>query len=182
MMAQKTLNSNITSLEIDLDAYHQAVININASPWKERIRLISTDANQWSSNHKFDLVISNPPYYSSALLSKNKSRNTARHQLRFNLYDLVKIWTRLGAEDSELACVLPFNESKKMITLVKSNKYSLKKYLAVRSLPDSAPNRVIMLFSKEKAQTSSSELCVYSGKGVYTKEYIDLTKDFYLGL
>ena len=182
MMAQKTRNSSITSLEIDVAAYDQAAINIKASQWKERIQLISTDATQWSSNNKFDLVISNPPYFSSALLSKNKSRNTARHQLGFNLGDLVKIWRRQGTEHSDLACVLPFDESKKMIKLVKSNNYSLKNYLAVRSKPDSAPKRVIMLFSKEKAQTMKSELCIYSDKGVYTKEYINLTKDFYLGL
>ena len=182
MMAQKTINSRITSLEIDLAAYHQAEINIKASLWKERIQLILTDASKWTSNNKFDLVISNPPYFSSALLSKNKSRNIARHQLEFNLDDLVKIWSKYGSDDSDLACILPFNESKKMIKLVKSKKYSLKNYLEVSSMPNSTPKRVIMLFSKEKAQTMKSELCIYYDKDVYSKEYINLTKDFYLGL
>jgi len=182
MMAQKTTNSSITALEIDLAAYHQAEINIKASPWKERIKLISTDARQWSSEDKFDLVISNPPYFSDSILSKDSSRKNARHQVGFDLEDLVKVWCIQGAEDSELACVLPVDESKKMIALVESKNYSLKNYLAVRSKPKSLPNRAIMLFSKEKAPAIKSELCIYSDKGVYTKEYIALTKDFYLGL
>ncbi|MCS5663573.1 MAG: methyltransferase [Flavobacteriales bacterium] len=182
MMAQKTTKSTITALEMDLAACHQAEINIKASPWKERIKLISTDARQWSSEDKFDLIISNPPYFSDSILSKDASRKNARHQVGFDLNDLVMIWCRQGSEDSELACVLPVDESKKMITLIESKNYSLKSYLVVQPKPGSTPNRAFMLFSKEKVPTIKSELCIYSDKGVYTKEYITLTEDFYLGL
>ena len=182
MMAQKTANSTITALEIDLDAYNEAEKNIKASPWKERIQLISTDARQWSTDDKFDLIISNPPYFTGSILPKDTSKKNARHQAGFNLKNLVEIWCSLGSKDSDMACILPVNESKKMIAFVKAEKYYLKKYLTVQTKPKSEPSRAIMVFSKEKTPTKRSKLSIYSDSGTYSEEYIALTKDFYLGL
>ncbi len=86
------------------------------------------------------------------------------------------------SENSELACVLPNNQAEILISLALKESCFLKKQMCVRSNIESKVIRQLLLFSKEKAPTVKSELCIYTLTKQYTKEYIDLTKDFYLGL
>lgn len=182
MMAQKSPSSSITAIEIDEDAFAQADENINNSLWRDRISTVHVDAKIWNSKAKFDLIISNPPYFSDSLLSNSNSRDLARHQQAFNLVDFVDLWFRLGDETSELACILPIDESDKLIELVQIRGSYLKEYTSVRPKEHSKPNRALMLFAKEKAPTLRSELCIRNEVGSYSDAFIHLTKEFYLGL
>lgn len=182
MMAQKSTNIKITGLEIDQNAYLQAVDNSSLSPWKNRIRIIHTDARVWSTSDKFDLIISNPPYFSNSLAPNTIPKRHARHQESFSLYDLVDLWKRQGSINSELSCILPVNEAEKLIALIDENGFSLKKYTTVKPKSTLIPNRAMLLFVKENVPTLKSELYIRNEDGTYSEEYIKLTKDFYLGL
>lgn len=182
MMAQKSTNAKITALEIDENAYNQAVENASLSKWENRISIIHTDARVWSTFVKYELIISNPPYFSNSLVSNTISKGHARHQKSFGLNDLVDLWKRQGSDNSELSCILPVNEAGKLIDLIDKNGYYLKKYTTVKPKSTSIPNRVMLLFAKEKVPTIKSELSIRKDDGTYLEKYIDLTKDFYLGL
>lgn len=182
MMAQKNSKALITALEIDADAFNQAKGNIAASKWANRIELIHTDANIWSNDTKYDVLISNPPYFSNDLKAVELKRTKARHQVDFKIADLLSLWKKFGAEKSELACVLPNDQAKVLIDLVVKESFCLKNQTLVRSNKDRKVIRHLLLFSKEKAPTIKSELCIYTLEKQYTKSYIDLTIDFYLGL
>ena len=71
MMAQKIPHANVKALEIDANACEEAKMNVEASKWVKQIKVCKTDAKQWVSKDKYDLVISNPPYFESSILSKN---------------------------------------------------------------------------------------------------------------
>tara|TARA_B100000900_G_C20585512_1_gene719370 strand:+ start:1390 stop:2094 length:705 start_codon:yes stop_codon:yes gene_type:complete len=182
MMAQKSANIKITGLEIDQNAYHQAVDNSSLSPWKNRIRIIHTDARIWSTYDKFDLIISNPPYFSNSLTSNYISKRHARHQQSFSLSDLVDLWKKQGSNNSELSCILPVNEAEKLIALIDENGFFMKKYTKVKPKSTSNPNRIMLLFVKENVSILKSELYIRNDDGTYSDEYIELTKDYYLGL
>ena len=182
MMAQKNSQASITALEIDEDAFLQAKGNIANSKWGNRIDLIHTDANLWSCDNKYNLLISNPPYFSKALQAEDAKRNKARHQVDFKIGDLLSLWKKFGTENSELACVLPVDQAEVLIDLALKESFYLKKQTLVQSNIESKVIRHLLLFSKEKAPTVKSELCIYTLEKQYTKTYIDLTIDFYLGL
>jgi len=182
MMAQKNPKALITALEIDDDAFNQAEGNIANSKWVNRIELVHTDANLWSSNSKYDLLISNPPYFDNSLKSENSARTKARHQIDFKIEDLLRLWEKHGSEKSELACVLPNNQAELLINLAENKSYFLKHQTLVRSTKEGKVIRQLLLLSKEKAPIIMSELCIYTLDKQYTKAYIDLTVDFYLDL
>lgn len=182
MMAQKNSKALITALEIDEDAFNEAQGNIAISKWANRIELIHTDAIVWSNDKKYDLLISNPPYFSNDLKALEIKRTKARHQIDFKIADLLSLWKTFGAENSELACVLPNDQAKVLIDLVVKESFCLKNQTLVRSNKDSKVIRHLLLFSKEKAPTIKSELSIYTLEKQYTKAYIDITIDFYLGL
>jgi tRNA1Val (adenine37-N6)-methyltransferase len=182
MMAQKHPSSSITAIEIDAAAYNQAEQNIKESLWGNRINTVHVDAKVWNPKEKFDLIISNPPYFSNSLLANTKSRTQARHQKGFTLNDLCELWQRLGSETSQLACILPVDEAEILIKLIQDIGFYLEDYTAIFSKVNTKPNRAIMLFAKEKAPTTMSELYIRNEKGSYSKDFIELTKDFYLEL
>ena len=180
MIAQKSSNSDITAVEIDSNAYHQAKINIDKCKWRNRINLIHADAKQLEIDHKYDLIICNPPYFSNSKQSVIISKNTARHQVELTFKDLLNIWDKIGNDDSDLACIIPIIESEKLYKMVKNHGNYLAYYLEVRSNPNSFTKRVVMLFSKNKMETIQSELCIHNNEGGYSEAYINMTKDFYL--
>ena len=180
MIAQKSSNQDITAVEIDSNSYHQAKINIDKCKWRNKINLIHTDAKQLEIDIKYDLIICNPPYFSKSKQSIFTSKNTARHQVELTFKDLLNIWDKIGEDDSDFACIIPIIESKKLHKMVKSHGNYLTYYLEVRSNPNSNPKRAVMLFSKNKIETIKSELCIHNNEGGYSKEYINMTKDFYL--
>ena len=180
MIAQKSSNSDITAVEIDSNAYHQAKINIDKCKWRNRINLIHADAKQLEVNHKYDLIICNPPYFINSKLSNFISKNTARHQVELTFKDLLNIWDKKGNNNSDLACILPIRESIKLFDMVKNHGNYLAYHLEVRSNLNSDPKRAVMLFSKNNIKTIKSELCIHNKKGGYSESYINMTKDFYL--
>jgi tRNA1Val (adenine37-N6)-methyltransferase len=182
MMAQKNTEALITALEIDEDAFIQAQGNVANCKWADRIDLIHTNANFWRTDKKHDLLISNPPYFQNSLSAKDSSRTKARHQIDFKIEDLLSIWASFGSENSEMACVLPDDQAELLIGLVINESCFLKNQTLVRSTCAGKVIRQLLLFSKEKTPTVKSELCIYTLDKQYTKTYIDLTIDFYLGL
>jgi len=182
MMAQKSPEALITALEIDVDAFSQAQKNVDKCKWANRIDLIHTNANLWRTDKKYDLLISNPPYFQNSLKAKNSSRTNARHQIDFKIQDLLSLWKKHGSEKSEMACVLPNDQADILTGLVFKESRFLKNQTLVRSTCEGKIIRQLLLFSKEKTPTVMSELCIYTLDKQYTKAYIDLTIDFYLGL
>jgi len=182
MMAQRFREASVVGLEIDENASIQALSNAQKSKWSERVSIINTDARIWETGTKFDLIVSNPPYFVSSVLSKSKSIRTARHQVDFKLEDLVSLWFALGSDKSHLACVLPAEQGEILHKLVLVKDGFLVNHTKVTNKPSSPHIRSLLLFSKVKAPTVLSELSIRHDEGLYSTEYKSLTKDFYLGL
>ena len=78
MMAQRC-NARIRAVDIDADAVEQARGNVAASPWQDRIEVELQDICHFTSETLFDVIVSNPPYFTDSLKCPGKQRNIARH-------------------------------------------------------------------------------------------------------
>ncbi len=98
MLAQKT-NAGIDAVEIDPNAFEQAKENIHASPWKNQIKIFNADIKQWNAPTKYDLIISNPPFYENDLLPEDDGKNISKHSAALNLEELFAIAINSLAEN-----------------------------------------------------------------------------------
>ena len=92
MLAQKTLSSSqIDAVELDQLAYQQAKENFKLSNWSQKLQAINQSIQEFTINtsKKYDLIISNPPFFRNSFASKNTQRQIARHTDSLSYDDLL---------------------------------------------------------------------------------------------
>lgn len=106
MLAQRSA-AWITAVDIDVECATQAAENFAASPWADRLDAVSVAVQRYDPVEKFDLIVSNPPYYVDSLLSPDEGRNTARHAAGLPFGELAAAVVRLLSPGGRFALVLP---------------------------------------------------------------------------
>ena len=188
MLAQRASDSIIDAIEIDNNAYLQSVENINNSPWKNRINIFNNSFQAFAekSSCKYDLIISNPPYFENSLKSDCHKRTTARHTDSLSYEDLLSNAVDLLAENGIIALVYPIESHEKIKTIAKSLSLKFNDILFVKGNHSGKVKRVLAELTNQIDNTLSSDdfnnniLVIESQRHIYTQEYIGLTKDFYL--
>ncbi len=183
MMAQKNEGAKIKAIDIDENSIHEASQNFKQSPWSERLEAECIALQNYGLSHKnqFDHIISNPPFFSKSTPSPEKARHNARHTDTLSADDFFKYSILLLTEHGKISLIIPFYSSNDWIKT--AEKYNLfpSRITNVISYPGKPVERLLIEFSNEKLMIESSEFCLRKGKGmVYSEEYIELTKDFYL--
>jgi len=181
MAAQKHPESEITAIEINNEAYTEAKINAQNCTWNKRIKLIHADFLDFSKNEqkKFDLIISNPPYYENQLPSTEEKKRIARHNDSLPFNHLIASVSKIITNKGVFCVIIPNYESKKFIHLCSQNNLFLTKKLQIFPNENKKVNRVLLEFSKEIKEIISESIFVRKNKK-YSAEYLELTKDFYL--
>ena len=129
---------------------------------------------------EYDLIISNPPFYTEDYKTENEQRDLARFSDALPFEDLVEAAHLLLSENGIFAVIIPFKEEEKFITLAKDFELHPFKITRVKGTPTTEIKRSLFAFSKTQKQTLIDELIIETARHQYTEEYIDLTKDFYL--
>lgn len=169
---------NISALEIDDAAFLQATENFNNSPWKN-IDIYHADFNGFKLDSKFDLVVSNPPYFVNSLKGPDESRNTARHTCSLSFKTLIQQFCHLTHEHGRLALVLPSDALDEIKLLVKEFNLYMSKLVFVYTKKNKPAKRILIEISKMTITLEKSELFIHDN-GDYSQDFISLTKDFYL--
>lgn len=181
MMAQRFLNVNIDAIDIDEGAYVQTIENVAASKWRDKISVSNCSLQQFSANKKYQLIFTNPPYFVSSFKASNKARNTARHTTELPFEELIYSVLNLLADDGVFALILPVVESNLFIDLAINEGLFLNRKCLIKPNKNKPVKRVMMEFSLHKNTLIEEHLTIETDKRhYYTKEYISLTKDFYL--
>ena len=183
MLAQRTNAEQIDALEIDEDAYEEAVENFENSPWGDRLFCFHAGLDEFieEPEDEYDLIVSNPPFYAEDYKSENEQRDLARFQDAMPFEELVEAADLLLSENGILAIILPFKEEEKFIALAKESELYPVKITRVKGTPTAVVKRSLLAFSRnETQQPEVDELTIEIDRHVYTPQYIDLTKDFYL--
>jgi tRNA1Val (adenine37-N6)-methyltransferase len=183
MLAQRSDAQQIDALEIDENAYEQAVDNFENSPWRDRLFCFHAGLDEFleEPEEEYDLIISNPPFYTDDFRSENEQRDLARFQEAMPFEDLVEAAALLLSETGIFSVIIPFKEEEKFIAL--ANEYDLFpiKITRVKGTPTSEIKRSLLAFRKyELPVLLADELVIETSRHQYTAEYIALTQDFYL--
>ena len=181
MLAQKFETAKITALEIDTLASNQASQNFKASNWYNRLTRINKSLQSFETLVKFDLIVSNPPYFNNSEKNPDKQKQTARHTDTLSYYELIEKAFFLLSKTGAFCVILPYSSKDEFIKMCKINKLFLAKELAIKPTPSKEYKRVLLEFSKTKALADNQELIIEEfGRHQYSEKYIQLTKEFYL--
>ena len=178
-MAQRNPVAQIHAVEIDETAAHRARANFDLSPWAERMNVEQTAVQEFSPAEKFDLIVSNPPYFVDSLLPPDAKRSTARHTHDLSFEELDSAVCRLLADDGLFALILPVVEFEKYLALTQ---LYLVRRCDVCPVEGGAVKRIMGELAKQKPTSIVHEnIAIERGKrGDYTDDYRALTKEFYL--
>ncbi len=182
VIAQRTDKTTVIGVEIDELSFIEATKNVQASPWANRVSIINETIQLFAEKEepKFDLVVSNPPYFINSLKSTNKKKNTARHTDSLSFEELLDATLKLLTTDGKLALVLPKTAGGLFITLAKQKGLYLTRLTEVRSKKDKPVERFLMEFSLKEKVLEQDELVIqFEKRNDYTPAYTALTKDFY---
>lgn len=182
MLAQRSHAEQIDALEIDDDAYEQAVENFEDSPWGDRLFCYHAGLDEFMDEpeDEYDLIVSNPPFYTDAYLPEDEQRAKARFADALPFEDLLEAAALLLSDQGVLAVIIPYKEEEKFIGLAKAEELYPFKITRVKGTPDSETKRCLIAFSRDIRELQEDELVIETERHAYTKEYIGLTKDFYL--
>jgi len=183
MLAQKT-NANIDAVEIDDSAALQATNNFSFSLWKDRLKVYQTSIQQFSSGVTYDLIISNPPFFSNDLKSDDKRRNLALHSDALSLEELIKYVDVHLSSNGLFAVLLPYSRTDYLEKIVATYKsFFLQSKVLVKQTERHDYFRSMLLFSKSASTSSySTNEIVIQNNNAYTSHFIGLLKDYYLHL
>jgi tRNA1Val (adenine37-N6)-methyltransferase len=183
MLAQRSAAQQIDALEIDEDAYEQATDNFENSPWNDRLFCFHAGLDEFveEPEDEYDLIVSNPPFYQEDYKSNNEQRDLARFQDAMPFEDLIEAADLLLSENGVFCAIIPFKEEETFLALAKEYELYPQKITRVKGTPTTEIKRSLLAFSrKENLNFATDELVIETARHVYTAEYIELTKDFYL--
>ncbi|NDV82632.1 tRNA1(Val) (adenine(37)-N6)-methyltransferase [Bacteroides sp. 51] len=182
MIAQRS-QARIVALEMDKDAISQAEENIENSPWKDRIEVIEQDFTTFVSEEKFDLIVSNPPYFVDSLECPGKQRTMARHNNSLRYDELLEGVARLLTDGGRFCVIIPTDVSESLKTQAAVLGLFVHKQLSVITTPGKPPKRTLIEFVPDPEVTCDrKELLLEIERHQYSPEYIALTQDFYLNM
>tara|TARA_R110002033_G_scaffold135683_2_gene175158 strand:- start:13814 stop:14527 length:714 start_codon:yes stop_codon:yes gene_type:complete len=183
MLAQRTHAEQIDALEIDEEAYEQAVENFENSPWSDRLFCFHAGLDEFieEPEDEYDLIVSNPPFYSEDYKTDNEQRDLARFQDAMPFEDLIEAAAMFLSDDGIFSTIIPFKEEEQFIALAVEAELHPVKITRVKGTPTSEIKRSLLAFSRnEIGNFPVDELTIEINRHNYTPEYIALTQDFYL--
>lgn len=183
MLAQRGNSQQIDALEIDENAYEQAVDNFENSPWSDRLFCFHAGLDEFveEPEDEYDLIVSNPPFYSEDYRSENVQRDLARFQEAMPFEDLIEAAALLLSENGIFTVIIPFKEEENFLALAKEYELFPIKRTRVKGSHTTPIVRSLLAFKRyELAVLSADELVIEISRHEYTPEYIELTKEFYL--
>jgi tRNA1Val (adenine37-N6)-methyltransferase len=184
MLAQRSEEARIDGVEIDQYSYEQAVQNVTDCPWNTRINVVHESIQNYAKQlpKQYDLIVSNPPFFSGGTFSSSQDRTSVRHTVKLPHGDLLRSVRQLLDSEGRFAVVLPLIEGLRFEEMARTYKLFCTRKKAVRPKADKPVERLLMLFEKvEKPIIEEPELVIqYDGRNNWTEDYIDLTKAFYL--
>jgi tRNA1Val (adenine37-N6)-methyltransferase len=181
MLAQRC-DAEITAIEPDYESYLQTCENVNRCDWHNRIKVECTNLQNFNPvEGKFDLIVTNPPYFCDSLKNPDKRKSVARHNDSLTANEILAGVLRLMTDDGSLQLIMPYVEGN--IFIADAYKYGLycNNILKIKPLSTSEIRRLILTFSKLRKKPVERFFTIEQGRRhEFTDEYINLMKNFYL--
>lgn len=181
MMAQKS-DAVIDAIDIDGESSLEASENFQHSPWNTRLAAygISLQLFEFLTDHRYDLIISNPPFFKDSLKSANRKKNLARHDLTMTLRELFKAVDTLLDKKGRFSFIIPAGQWPETSTMAEKCNLYPKKLTRIYPYPGAGATRIVAELSTDAAsQVRESGLTILNEERKYSTEYLVLTKNFH---
>jgi tRNA1Val (adenine37-N6)-methyltransferase len=185
MLAQKNPPLNIDAIEIDNGAYQQARENVAGSLYRDRINIINGDVKVLPFPGKYDIIISNPPFYEREIKSLNEKKNMAHHHSGLLLQELINIIKSNLTPAGAFYLLLPFKRNEELKRIFLRQDLSITKLVFVKQSTVHDYFRIMIqgqFKNVQQTETVIDEISVWNDQKEYTYEFKELLKDYYLHL
>ncbi len=183
MLAQKSL-AQIDAVDIDEGAFLQAKENFRISPWFDRLHIFHQSFQDFVSTHpgKYDLIVSNPPYFQHASKPTHESRINARHNDCLSFKELINGVKKILAPAGRFCVILPFKEGMEFMDQAHTEGLFCHHLIRVKTKASKTEKRLMMEFGYHFGLLTEEELIIQEEDNSFTENYIKLTKEYYLNL
>ena len=185
MLGQRSAHITVDAVEIDEPSYEQARENMAQAPWSSRLRAFHTSIQDFSREaaHQYQLIVSNPPFFSGGTFSDDHNRANVRHAIKLPHGDLLSAVRSLLSPEGKFCLVLPYIEGLRFQELAESYHLHCTRMTEVFPRPGKQVERLLMQFELEKKPLLQDSLVIQQEKGSeWTEEYVRLTGGFYLNM
>ena len=182
MLAQRFPGAMVTGIELDESSADQARENTANSPFADRVTIIQGDFLNYSFQQKFDLIVSNPPFFKGNTSTGKLERDKARHEEHLPQKDFIQKAASLLSPEGKLAMILPKEEGIEFLKTCSENPIPLHPHLHTRvyGSPSAPEKRWLLELGFEKNECRIDSLMLRDEQGNFSSHYRELTKDFYL--
>jgi len=158
--------------------------NFAASPWAEHLEIWAGSVQEFAQTiaDHYDLIVSNPPFFSELTTSPDKARSLGRHTATLSPGDLLACASQLLTAKGKFCVILPEREGHRLCELAVPQGLYWTRITEVRSRPGKPVERLLLQFEKSPYAIQREEICMYAGKtgGEFSEEFQEMTRDFYL--
>jgi tRNA1Val (adenine37-N6)-methyltransferase len=180
IVAQRCSQASIAAIEISEMAADECRDNFLNSPFSRQLEVINSDVTQYHTAERFDLIISNPPFFNQALRSNDTERATARSEGSLSATFLLKIASQLLSDDGQLAMITPTDRANDIIYEATMQRLHLCRRCDVVSVEGKQPVRTLWQFSRQDVPLEQTTLKLRSSDNQPTDDYRKLVDDFYI--
>lgn len=183
MLAQRFSNAKIDAVEIDESAAKTANKNFATSPFAERLHIYYAgfkDFFDQYSRKKYDLIVSNPPFYINSLKSPEAKKELAKHTDEDFFKKLIKAASAHLTLEGSFWLIIPLSIVDFVFYLAAENNLCLQKKINIKSFEDSTTHRIIACFGFTKVSTEISKLSIYKAVDIYSEEYKKLLQPYFI--
>ena len=177
MLAQRNANANILALDINAEAVKISQNNFSNSPFSDKIKSQLQDFKNFETDEKFDLIISNPPYFK---INNSEKDVLARQRLELDFSDLIQKASQLLSDEGLFSVIIPIDSEKEFTKICLNNNLFLQRKIIIKGIETAEPKRVVLEYSLKESEIIVENFVIEKSPRVYSDEYLELTKDFHL--
>lgn len=177
MLAQRNGNARFLGIDINEEAVRLTRINFDQSSFKSRLENIQSDFKDFVTEKKFDLIVSNPPYFEVSDSEKDK---IARQNVELNFQQLISKSSRLLSERGLFSVIIPAEAGAGFIEIADKNNLFLVRKINIKGIENSKVKRLILEFSLTESLLEESEFTIEKSPRQYSDQYLELTKEFHV--
>lgn len=181
MMAQRNKSALIHAIEPVIASYNEALVNFQNSIWKNRLIVETTKFQDYKNNIRFDHIVCNPPFFDVGFRPQNFLKANVRHTINMSHNELLYYSQLLLKKKGKLSVILPVVEGENFILAAEEKKFKVSRLCNVIT-KTKIERLLIELSLNDKMKIQNYNLKIYNRKGQYSKEYLNLVKDYYLDL
>jgi tRNA1Val (adenine37-N6)-methyltransferase len=181
MLAQRYPGACIEALEIDPLAAETATRNFRSSGFHDRLQCVNSSFQLFSVHNptkKYDLIVSNPPFFANSLKNPDYQKQLARHATNELFADLISFTSRHLSSEGVCYLILPLKASAFIQNSALEADLHILRILNIKSYPHKDPHRQLIALGFVASQKRIEALTIYQSEKQYSDDYRIALKDF----